>query len=239
MRWYFNGPIVGKAQLTPGPGNLCISPFFPIHEAKKKIQETKFDFWRKQMALGTRSSQALDTVHTDVLSQARLACYKVNSYLFHLSKLNRVELYFFFVPLFNLEDDNFFSFFTKSEWRKARDAFYTCLEEQSNKKPTEIASVGLLYPVECKQSREAYVKQCRPTWVISILSNRLLIFNIDHSNFFFLNFLFGRWSILIGSIARRRGLIGFWMTMSRGEVRCHYRSLLHLNIDFQYIAFDN
>lgn len=140
------------------------------------------------MALGTRSSQALDTVHTDVLSQARLACYKVNSYLFHLSKLNRVELYFFFVPLFNLEDDNFFSFFTKSEWRKARDAFYTCLEEQSNKKPTEIASVGLLYPVECKQSREAYVKQCRPTWVISILSNRLLIFNIDHSNFFFSEF---------------------------------------------------
>ncbi|KAG6421192.1 hypothetical protein SASPL_117742 [Salvia splendens] len=75
------------------------------------------------MALETRPSQALDTVHTDVLSQARLACYK------------------------------------------ARDAFYTCLEEQSNKKPTEIASVGLLYPVECKQSREAYVKQCRPTWV--------------------------------------------------------------------------
>ncbi|KAH6819211.1 Cytochrome c oxidase [Perilla frutescens var. frutescens] len=75
------------------------------------------------MALETRSSQALDTVHTDVLSQARLACYK------------------------------------------ARDAFYTCLERESNKKPTEIASVGLLYPAECKKNREEYVKHCRPTWV--------------------------------------------------------------------------
>ncbi|XP_052199831.1 uncharacterized protein LOC127806519 isoform X2 [Diospyros lotus] len=48
---------------------------------------------------------------------------------------------------------------------KARDAFYACLERESNKKPTEIASVGLLYPVECKKSRVEYVKQCRPTWV--------------------------------------------------------------------------
>ncbi|KAL3840644.1 hypothetical protein ACJIZ3_025235 [Penstemon smallii] len=64
-----------------------------------------------------------DTVRTDVLSEARLACHK------------------------------------------ARDAFYACLEKESNKKPTEIASVGLLYPAECKKNREAYVKQCRPTWV--------------------------------------------------------------------------
>ncbi|XP_059637775.1 uncharacterized protein LOC132279754 isoform X2 [Cornus florida] len=48
---------------------------------------------------------------------------------------------------------------------KARDAFYACLEKESNKKPTEIASVGLLYPVECKKPRDQYVKQCRPTWV--------------------------------------------------------------------------
>ncbi|KAL1372139.1 hypothetical protein AAHE18_01G182100 [Arachis hypogaea] len=32
-------------------------------------------------------------------------------------------------------------------------------------KPTEIASVGLLYPVECKQSRDQFVKQCRSSWV--------------------------------------------------------------------------
>ncbi|XP_073273951.1 uncharacterized protein [Primulina huaijiensis] len=75
------------------------------------------------MALEAYASQASDTVHTDVLSQARLACYK------------------------------------------ARDAFYSCLEKETNKKPTEIASVGLLYPVECKKTREEYVKQCRPTWV--------------------------------------------------------------------------
>ncbi|KAA8522883.1 hypothetical protein F0562_009306 [Nyssa sinensis] len=48
---------------------------------------------------------------------------------------------------------------------KARDAFYACLERESNKKATEIASVGLLYPVECKKPRDEFVKQCRPTWV--------------------------------------------------------------------------
>ncbi|KAK7329950.1 hypothetical protein VNO77_24133 [Canavalia gladiata] len=48
---------------------------------------------------------------------------------------------------------------------KARDAFYACLEKESDKKPTEIASVGLLYPVECKQCRDHYVKQCRSSWV--------------------------------------------------------------------------
>lgn len=53
--------------------------------------------------------------------------------------------------------------------QKARDAFYACIEKESNKKPTEIASVGLLYPAECKKNREAYVKQCRPTWVILLL----------------------------------------------------------------------
>ncbi|KAL6534854.1 hypothetical protein OROGR_013529 [Orobanche gracilis] len=75
------------------------------------------------MALEAYASHSSDTVHADVLSQARLACYK------------------------------------------ARDAFYACLERESNKKHTEIASVGMLYPAECKRNREVYVKQCRPTWV--------------------------------------------------------------------------
>ncbi|CAJ1944811.1 unnamed protein product [Sphenostylis stenocarpa] len=48
---------------------------------------------------------------------------------------------------------------------KARDAFYACLEKESDKKPTEIASVGLLYPLECKQRRSEYVKHCRSSWV--------------------------------------------------------------------------
>nr|XP_043626687.1 uncharacterized protein LOC122598152 [Erigeron canadensis] len=48
---------------------------------------------------------------------------------------------------------------------KARDAFYACLEKHSNKKPTEIASVGLLYPLDCKKSRDSYDNVCRRTWV--------------------------------------------------------------------------
>ncbi|XP_068653634.1 uncharacterized protein [Aristolochia californica] len=48
---------------------------------------------------------------------------------------------------------------------KGRDSFYACLEKESSKKPTEIASVGLLYPSQCKKSREQFEKQCRPTWV--------------------------------------------------------------------------
>nr|CAD1825659.1 unnamed protein product [Ananas comosus var. bracteatus] len=48
---------------------------------------------------------------------------------------------------------------------KARDAFYACLERESDKKPTEIATVGLLYPAECKKSRADFVANCRPTWV--------------------------------------------------------------------------
>ncbi|KAK9098259.1 hypothetical protein Syun_025304 [Stephania yunnanensis] len=48
---------------------------------------------------------------------------------------------------------------------KARDAFYACVQKESNKKPTEIATVGLLYPAECKPSREEFVANCRPTWV--------------------------------------------------------------------------
>ncbi|KAJ0965849.1 hypothetical protein J5N97_027000 [Dioscorea zingiberensis] len=48
---------------------------------------------------------------------------------------------------------------------KARDAFYACLEKEAGKKPTEIATVGLLYPAECKKSRAVFVNSCRPTWV--------------------------------------------------------------------------
>ncbi|XP_051187864.1 uncharacterized protein [Lolium perenne] len=48
---------------------------------------------------------------------------------------------------------------------KARDAFYACLENHADKKPTEIATVGLLYPADCKKSRAQYVNTCRPSWV--------------------------------------------------------------------------
>ncbi|KAH6828779.1 Cytochrome c oxidase [Perilla frutescens var. hirtella] len=48
---------------------------------------------------------------------------------------------------------------------QARDAFYACVEREAKKKPTEIASVGLLFPAECKMCREEYVNSCRPTWV--------------------------------------------------------------------------
>ncbi|XVF35545.1 hypothetical protein REPUB_Repub18cG0154900 [Reevesia pubescens] len=44
---------------------------------------------------------------------------------------------------------------------KARQACY----KESGKKPTEIGSVGLLYPAECKRSREDYVNNCRASWV--------------------------------------------------------------------------
>ncbi|XP_058206974.1 uncharacterized protein LOC131320321 [Rhododendron vialii] len=75
------------------------------------------------MALEGYAPQNPEKVYTDVLSEARQACYK------------------------------------------ARDEFYACLERESNKKPTEIATVGLLYPVECKKCRDKFVNQCRSTWV--------------------------------------------------------------------------
>ncbi|XP_009790291.1 uncharacterized protein LOC107783785 [Nicotiana tabacum] len=75
------------------------------------------------MALEAYTSQLTDKIQTDVLTKARISCYK------------------------------------------ARDAFYSCLEKESNKKPTEIGTVGLLYPTDCKKTRQYYVKQCRPTWV--------------------------------------------------------------------------
>ncbi|XP_074574725.1 uncharacterized protein LOC141831209 [Curcuma longa] len=48
---------------------------------------------------------------------------------------------------------------------KARDAFYACLEEKAAEKPTEIATVGLLYPADCKAARAEFAAKCRPTWV--------------------------------------------------------------------------
>ncbi|KAJ4840971.1 hypothetical protein Tsubulata_018166 [Turnera subulata] len=75
------------------------------------------------MAIETYAARNSDQVHSDVLSQARQACYK------------------------------------------ARDAFYACLDKQSGKKHTEIATVGLLYPSECKGSRAAFEKNCRASWV--------------------------------------------------------------------------
>ncbi|XP_048323658.2 cytochrome c oxidase subunit 6B-like protein new16 isoform X2 [Ziziphus jujuba] len=48
---------------------------------------------------------------------------------------------------------------------KARDAFYACVEKETDKKPTEIASVGLLYPSDCKASRAEFEKLCRASWV--------------------------------------------------------------------------
>lgn len=70
---------------------------------------------------------------------------------------------------------------------KSRDAFYACLEKESNKKPTEIASVGLLYPAECKALRAQFVNHCRASWVciyiyilaFSIRSYFIIIIPID------------------------------------------------------------
>ncbi|KAB1211892.1 hypothetical protein CJ030_MR5G000953 [Morella rubra] len=75
------------------------------------------------MAQEAYASRNPDTLHADVLSEGRKACYN------------------------------------------ARDAFYACLEKASDKTPTEIASVGLLYPSECKGMRTEFVKHCRASWV--------------------------------------------------------------------------
>lgn len=59
---------------------------------------------------------------------------------------------------------------------KSRDAFYACLERESDKKPTEIASVGLLYPAECKALRAQFVNHCRASWVYFFFSVLLFPF---------------------------------------------------------------
>ncbi|KAL6221562.1 hypothetical protein ACLB2K_004958 [Fragaria x ananassa] len=48
---------------------------------------------------------------------------------------------------------------------KARDAFYACLEKESDKKQTEIGSKGLLYPAQCKPARDQFVNNLRASWV--------------------------------------------------------------------------
>lgn len=74
--------------------------------------------------------------------------------------------------------------FETFDTHKARDEFYACLERESNKKPTEIATVGLLYPVECKKCRDKFVNQCRPTWVKSSnfdeYNKTMITFGGDH-----------------------------------------------------------
>ncbi|KAK8953533.1 hypothetical protein KSP40_PGU001009 [Platanthera guangdongensis] len=62
---------------------------------------------------------------------------------------------------------------------KARDTFYTCLEKEADKKPTEVATVGLLYPAECKKSRENFVNSCRPTWQAPITDAFLQVKHFD------------------------------------------------------------
>lgn len=39
------------------------------------------------------------------------------------------------------------------------------MEKHADKRPTEIATMGLLYPADCKKSRANFVSNCRPTWV--------------------------------------------------------------------------
>ncbi|XP_021740082.1 uncharacterized protein LOC110706472 [Chenopodium quinoa] len=48
---------------------------------------------------------------------------------------------------------------------KARDEFYACLERESGKVASECASVGLLYPAECKKFRANFENSCRLAWV--------------------------------------------------------------------------
>lgn len=110
---------------------------------------------------------------------------------------------------------------------QARDAFYACLEKESGKKPTEIATVGLLYPKECSNSRTQFVNNCRSSWV-------LLSFNLVLQIAIFVWFAWElmesnericRWSISIESTVETREFKGCWMVEMRGKVQCHFLSL--------------
>lgn len=132
-------------------GTHCLkSSFVAAEEARRPLLP---------MALETYASQSPGKVHADVLSEARKACYKVpissSSSSFSVLFLAQYKTY----PTCILS--------RIFDTHKARDAFYACLEMESNKKPTEIATVGLLYPVECKNSRVEFEKHCRPSWVIT------------------------------------------------------------------------
>lgn len=90
-------------------------------------------------------------VMADVLSKGRDNCYKVTTHLSLDLFLSRFDLFLF---LFSL---------------KARDAFYSCVEKEADKQPTEIATAGLLFPSQCKESRALYVSSCRASWVSHLL----------------------------------------------------------------------
>lgn len=72
---------------------------------------------------------------------------------------------------------------------QARDAFFKCVEADSgHTTPTEIASVGLLYPAQCKSARAFYEQNCRSTWVSSKTPFHILprfngCLNLLHSQF--------------------------------------------------------
>ncbi|KAF8779087.1 hypothetical protein HU200_003056 [Digitaria exilis] len=94
------------------------------------------------------------SVMPDVLAKGREACYKVEP---SSSPLNP-----FFLSGFPLLTGGSRPFLPPPQ---ARDAFYACVEKHADKKPTEIATMGLLYPADCKKSRANFVSNCRPTWV--------------------------------------------------------------------------
>lgn len=149
---------------------------------------------------------------------------------------------FFFSFLFHCFCFVFHLFVVLVGWlqTQARDAFYACLEKESSKTPTEIASVGLLYPFDCKGSRVEFVKHCRASWVRQIPIHSSIDFteclsNFSSFTFWFWEFMFwflknGRWSILIGSTVGTEGCRGFWMTRTRGEVRWRFHSLTLLSL---------
>ncbi|KAL5073585.1 hypothetical protein RYX36_012569 [Vicia faba] len=52
----------------------------------------------------------------------------------------------------------------KSYKTKGSSYFFSYFEKGCEKKPIEIASVGLLYSIECKKSINQFVNQCRSSW---------------------------------------------------------------------------
>ncbi|KAE8782380.1 hypothetical protein D1007_44220 [Hordeum vulgare] len=94
------------------------------------------------------------TIMADVLSKGRESCYKVTP-----NPISAPATLPAFFPLHCLTQA------LRSSTSKARDAFYACVEKHADKKPTEIATMGLLYPADCKKSRAQYVSSCRPSWV--------------------------------------------------------------------------
>ncbi|KAL5071671.1 hypothetical protein RYX36_022558 [Vicia faba] len=95
-----------------------------------------FQVYQSTIAVKAYAAEAEnnDKVQFDVLPKAIESCYKVTLFLF-----------------------NWFLQFTLYHYVRSGIsiyAFYSCLEKGCDKKPTEIMSVGLLYSVECKKSRD-------------------------------------------------------------------------------------